>query len=85
MLRTKSSLLLYTDVDLEKMSKLAGQKEERLKSALSELETCKGQLETLGRNLLEKNTQVGELRVILQGKERELWECKEQHITGKRF
>ncbi|XP_026782628.3 golgin subfamily A member 6-like protein 25 isoform X2 [Pangasianodon hypophthalmus] len=88
MLRTKSSLLLYTDIDLENMSKLANRKEEHLKNMASELETCKRQLETLGQKLQEKNTQVEKLRVILQDKERELEEEKkhlgeseEQQIT----
>lgn len=85
MLRTKSSLLLYTDMDLENKSKLANQKEEHLKSTTSELEMCKRQLGTLERQLSEKNAQVKELRGILQDKEREEWESKEQQITGEPF
>lgn len=83
MLRTKSSLLLYTDTDLVNMSKLANQQEEHLKKVVSELELCKRQVEMLGQKLQEKNAQVEELRVILQDKERE--RASEEQITGELY
>lgn len=81
-LRKKASLLLYMDTDLENMSKLANQKEEQFKNVVSELETCKRHVETLGQKLQEKDAQVKELRVILQDKEQERT-SEEQQITGE--
>lgn len=89
MLKTKSSLLLYKDVDLENMSKLVNQKEEHVRTMLCELEACKRQL---GQKLQEKDVLVKELRVHLQDKEHKLEEKKkhlgegiEQQITGELF
>ncbi|KAG7335566.1 hypothetical protein KOW79_000259 [Hemibagrus wyckioides] len=76
-LKTKSSLLLYKDVDLENMSKLVNQKEEHVKTVLSELEACKRQL---GQKLQEKDAVVEELRVHLQDKEHKLEEEKKKHL-----
>ncbi|KAK3571769.1 hypothetical protein QTP86_018705 [Hemibagrus guttatus] len=82
MLKTKSSLLLYKDIDLENMSKLISQKEEHVKNVLSELEAWKRQL---GQKLQEKDALVEELRVVLQDKEQKLEEEEEKKHLRERI
>lgn len=61
-----ASLLQNTDTDVQ------DEREERIKLMFSELEKCKKDLNRLEQKLQERNTQVQQLALILQEKERQV-------------
>lgn len=79
---------LLKDREIE-MENLAKERDEYMKHMTGEMELCLRELEILGQKLVEKNSQVEELRVVLQDKEQELEKEKkhqgesEHVITGE--
>lgn len=81
-----TTLLKERETEVENLAK---ERDEYLKHMTGEMELCLRELEMLGQKLVEKNSQVEELRVVLQDKERELEEEKKRYgesehvVTGE--